>query len=699
MSEVSTDRCYTVGSGAIHVCLVDCGTKINIVRMLVKRGCKVTVVPYEYRFQDGKFDGIMISNGPGDPSKCVRTIENIREHIQGVSPSPLFGICLGHQLLALAAGAKIQKMKYGNRGYNQPVYFESTGKTYMTSQNHGYEVIQSTINEPWRQSCWNKNDGSNEGMQHERLPFQSVQFHPEARGGPHDTAFMFQTFYKQCQNHKYGVVKKNKVLLLGSGGLSIGQAGEFDYSGSQAVKAFKALGCEVCLINPNIASNQTRQGFADKVYYLPVEPDVVKEIIEIERPEYISLSFGGQTALNCGLDVDENGTLSQHGITVLGTPIDGIRKTEDRELFARAMLSIGEKTPRSRSAGTIADAKAAAAEIGYPVLVRAAYALGGLGSGFCATEAELVALLESTLTMTSQVLIDEDLRGWKEIEYEVMRDKNGNSITVCNMENFDPLGIHTGDSIVVAPSQTLTNDEYNMLREASLKIADYLGIVGECNVQLTLDPKSAEYRIIEVNPRLSRSSALASKATGYPIAAVAAELCYGKELHCITNEVTGSTSANFEPSLDYIVVKVPKWDSSKFPGVDDRLGSAMQSVGEVMAIGRTFEEAFQKGLRMATGHEFEAWGASCSVRAVEAGLRNPTPDRVRLLAHALFEHSLPLEWLHELTKIDMWFLTNSVTLSTWAGISPRQLSIGAKSSTDNVWKRAKSLGFSDAEAR
>ena len=260
VSEVSTTVCYTVGTGDVHVCLVDCGTKINIIRLLVECGCKVTVVPYDYRFQDGKFDGVLVSNGPGDPSRCPETIANIREHIEGVSPAPLFGICLGHQLLALAAGAKIQKMKYGNRGYNQPVYFESTGKTYMTSQNHGYAVLESTINNPWRQSCWNKNDGSNEGMKHRSLPFQSVQFHPEARGGPHDTAFMFKDFYKNCQNRKYGVVKKNKVLLLGSGGLSIGQAGEFDYSGSQAIKAFKALGCEVCLINPNIATNQTRPG-------------------------------------------------------------------------------------------------------------------------------------------------------------------------------------------------------------------------------------------------------------------------------------------------------------------------------------------------------------------------------------------------------------------------------------------------------
>ena len=648
---------YTLGEGTLHVVVIDCGIKLNILRNLLNEGFKVTVVPYDYNFlQNSNYDGIFISNGPGDPSMCDITINNLRQFINSDNYKPVFGICLGNQLLAHAAGGKTYKMKYGNRGYNQPVLMIPNDTTYITSQNHGFAVDKSSLPEEWEELCINKNDGSNEGIKHKTKPFQSVQFHPEARGGPHDTVYMFKEFYDTCLDFKFGGIKKNKVLLLGSGGLSIGQAGEFDYSGSQAIKSFKQDGLSVILVNPNIATIQTSEGLADEIYYVPVQPKYVTQIIEKERPQYISLSFGGQTALNCGIELFHSGILYKYNVTVLGTSVDNILKTEDRDLFAREMNLIGEKIPKSLPGTNIKEALEAARKIGYPVLCRAAFALGGLGSGFCDNEEELKTLLEKTFTKTNQVLIDEDLRGWKEIEYEVMRDKYGNTITICNMENFDPLGIHTGDSIVIAPSQTLNNDEYNMLRTASLKIANRLGIIGECNVQMTLDPNSNEYRIIEVNPRLSRSSALASKATGYPIASVAAQLCMGQKLYEITNVVTGTTTANFEPSLDYIVVKIPRWDTRKFNGVDPRLGSAMKSVGEVMAIGRTFEEAFQKGLRMVRGIGFEPYGKEPTLKEIKKELKHPTDDRVRVLAHILYNDLMSIDKIYKYSKIDKWFL-------------------------------------------
>ena len=652
---VSRREPLTVGDGVVHIGVVDCGIKHNIVRSLLHEGFRVTLIPHDYPFGKSEFDGIFLSNGPGDPNLCTDTISNVRAYIASGTSRPLFGICLGNQILALAAGARTVKMKYGNRGFNQPVTMHRTGKTHITSQNHGYAVDVTSLPVGWRESCYNKNDRSNEGIEHITQPFRSVQFHPEARGGPTDTMYMFRDFYDECLRFKFGQARRHTVLLLGSGGLGIGQAGEFDYSGSQAIKSFKERGYAVVLVNPNIATVQTTDGFADEVYYVPVEPSFVEKIIQKERPECISLSFGGQTALNCGIALYESGVLHRHRVRVLGTSIDDIMKTEDRDLFSKAMDAIGEATPRSGSATTVEEARTVARDIGYPVLVRAAFALGGLGSGFCADDKELTALVRTTFTKTHQVLIDEDLRGWKEVEYEIMRDCDGNGIAVCNMENFDPLGVHTGDSIVVAPSQTLNNDEYNMLREASLRIACHLGIVGECNVQIALDPCSSVYKIIEVNPRLSRSSALASKATGYPIASVAARLCLGQRIAEITNTVTGTTTANFEPSLDYVVIKIPKWDTRKFPGVDRHLGSAMRSVGEVMAIGRTFEEAFQKGLRMATGFEFEPHGPVPTPAAVDAELRRPTDDRVRVLAHGVFG-GMDAESLHAQSHIDRWFL-------------------------------------------
>ena len=389
-----------------------------------------------------------------------------------------------------------------------------------------------------------------------------------------------------------------KVLLLGSGALKIGEAGEFDYSGSQALKALCEEGIYTILINPNIATVQTSEGVANQIYFLPVTPFFVEKVIEKERPDGILLSFGGQTALNCGVELYKKGVFEKWGVQVLGTPVQAIMDTEDRELFVRKLDEIKVKTIQSYAADTVEAAKRAAEALGYPVILRAAYALGGLGSGFCDNESQLQALAEKALAFSSQVLVEKSLKGWKEIEYEVVRDQYDNCITVCNMENFDPLGIHTGESIVVAPSQTLTNHEYHLLRSLAIRIIRHIGIVGECNVQYALDPESEDYRVIEVNARLSRSSALASKATGYPLAFVAAKLGLGYGLFELQNSVTKSTPAFFEPSLDYVVCKIPRWDLGKFHGVSRVLGSSMKSVGEVMAIGRTFEEAFQKGLRM-----------------------------------------------------------------------------------------------------
>lgn len=450
--------------------------------------------------------------------------------------------------------------------------------------------------------------------------------------------------------------KIKKVVLLGSGALKIGEAGEFDYSGSQALKALKEEGIYTVLINPNIATVQTSEGIADKVYFLPVTPDFVEDVIAKERPEGILLAFGGQTALNCGVKLYQNGVLEKYNVRVLGTPVQAIMDTEDRDLFVRKLDEIDVKTIKSEAVTTVADAKRVANELGYPVIIRAAYTLGGLGSGFCDNDAEMDALASKAFTYSPQVLVEKSLKGWKEVEYEVVRDKYDNCITVCNMENFDPLGIHTGESIVVAPSQTLTNGEYHKLRKIAIKIIRHVGIVGECNVQYALDPNSEDYRVIEVNARLSRSSALASKATGYPLAFVAAKLGLGYGLHELKNSVTKSTTACFEPALDYIVCKIPRWDLSKFKGVSRELGSSMKSVGEVMAIGRNFEEAIQKGLRMIGQgmHGFVA-NKEMAVDDIDRELTKPTDKRVFVIAQA-FKQGYSVERIHELTKIDNWFL-------------------------------------------
>ena len=447
-----------------------------------------------------------------------------------------------------------------------------------------------------------------------------------------------------------------KVLLLGSGALKIGQAGEFDYSGAQALKALKEEGIHSVLINPNIATVQTSKDVADTVYFQPVTPEFVERVIEKERPDGILLSFGGQTALNCGVELYKRGVLDKYGVQVLGTPVQAIIDTEDRDLFVRRLDEIGVKTIKSEACSTVKEVQNAARKLGFPVILRAAYALGGLGSGFCDDEEKLLAQAEEAFSFSPQVLVEKSLRGWKEIEYEVVRDRYDNCITVCNMENFDPLGIHTGESIVVAPSQTLSNSEFHKLRALAIKIIRHIGIVGECNVQYALDPQSEDYRVIEVNARLSRSSALASKATGYPLAFVAAKLGLGYGLFELKNSVTKTTSAFFEPALDYVAVKIPRWDLTKFRGVKRELGSSMKSVGEVMAIGRTFEEALQKGLRMiGQGMHGFVENHEIKIRDIAKALHDPTDMRIFVVSKAM-KLGYSIEQIHQLTMIDRWFL-------------------------------------------
>ena len=485
----------------------------------------------------------------------------------------------------------------------------------------------------------------------------------------------------------------HKVLLLGSGALKIGEAGEFDYSGSQALKAMKEEGIETILINPNIATVQTSEGVADKIYFLPVTPHFVEEVIKKEKPDGILLAFGGQTALNCGVALYKAGILDKYNLRVLGTPIQAIIDTEDRELFVKKLDEIGVKTIKSHAVENISDALAAAEELGYPVIIRAAYALGGLGSGFCENRTELETLAEKAFSYSPQVLVEKSLKGWKEIEYEVVRDRFDNCITVCNMENFDPLGIHTGESIVVAPSQTLTNREYHLLRELAIKIVRHIGIVGECNVQYAFDTKSEEYRVIEVNARLSRSSALASKATGYPLAFVAAKLGLGYGLFDLKNSVTRTTPAFFEPALDYIVCKIPRWDLSKFHGVSREIGSSMKSVGEVMAIGRSFEEAIQKGLRMIGqgAHGFVA-NKEINVPDIDKALREPTDNRIFVISKAL-RKGYTVDQIHELTKIDKWFLEKLHNIVSTADELEQYGT--CEELPDELLRLAKSRGFSD----
>ncbi|KAF7657383.1 hypothetical protein LDENG_00028210 [Lucifuga dentata] len=670
-------------SGSLRITVVDCGIKYNQIRCLAQRGACVTVVPWDHPLDSTAFDGLFISNGPGDPQRCQTTIDNVRKVVCADHPKPVFGICLGHQVLSLVIGAKTYKMKYGNRGHNQPCIHKGTDRCFITSQNHGFAVDPETLPPDWDILFTNANDHTNEGIVHNSKPLFSVQFHPEHMAGPTDLVGLFDIFldtvraYKECNATKSvkqhlmdhltfpgslkpeEVSRPRKVLILGSGGLSIGQAGEFDYSGSQAIKALKEENIQTVLINPNIATVQTSKGLADKVYFLPITAEYVTQVIKNERPDGVLLTFGGQTALNCGVELTKLGILEKYKVRVLGTPVASIEMTEDRKIFVEKMEEINEHVAPSEAALSVEQAVAAAERLGYPVLV----------------------------------LVDKSLKGWKEIEYEVVRDAYDNCVTVCNMENIDPLGIHTGESIVVAPSQTLNDHEYNMLRNTAIKVIRHLGIVGECNIQYALNPESDQYYIIEVNARLSRSSALASKATGYPLAYVAAKLGLGIPLPLLKNSVTNLTTANFEPSLDYCVVKVPRWDLSKFLRVSTKIGSSMKSVGEVMAIGRSFEEAFQKALRMV---DENCVGLDHTIKPVsDKELQTPTDKRIFVLAAAL-RAGYTVDQLYELTKIDRWFLHKMKNIANHERLL-ETYNQDESAMPPEVMLKAKQLGFSDKQ--
>eukprot|EP00522_Entomoneis_paludosa_P006834 CAMPEP_0172438874 /NCGR_PEP_ID=MMETSP1065-20121228/7_1 /TAXON_ID=265537 /ORGANISM="Amphiprora paludosa, Strain CCMP125" /LENGTH=1491 /DNA_ID=CAMNT_0013187469 /DNA_START=66 /DNA_END=4541 /DNA_ORIENTATION=- len=717
VDEVSTKEVKIYGKGnPTKVIAVDGGMKFNIIRQLVKRGVELTVVPWNHPFASElkNYDGLFLSNGPGNPTMCDATIKELEKVVNCPDDEvkPIFGICLGNQLMGLAAGGQAKKLPFGNRGQNQPVLNHQTGECYITPQNHGFVIDCDTLKPGWKTLFTNANDGSNEGIAHETRPYFTAQFHPEAASGPTDTEFMFDTFIEACKKPTAKITfpvrdpppprpEVKKVLLLGSGGTSIGQAGEFDYSGGQAIKALKEEGVEVVLMNPNIASVQTNsddksESKADHVFFLPVTPEFVEEVIKKEKPDGIVISMGGQTALNCAIEMWEAGTLQKYGVRVLGTQVDVVINTEDRQLFSDRLNEINEKIAESYSADTVEEAIEASKKVGFPLMIRSAFALGGLGSGICDDEAHLREMANKALSVAPQILVEKSMKGWKEVEYEVVRDANDNCVTVCNMENFDPLGIHTGESIVMAPSQTLSNEEYHMLRETAVKVVRHLGIVGECNIQYALHPESLEYAIIEVNARLSRSSALASKATGYPLAFVAAKLCLGIPLTEVQNSVTKKTQAAFEPSLDYIVTKMPRWDMSKFLNVSTQIGSAMKSVGEVMAIGRTMEESIQKAIRMVdpSNPGFHPKKRYETLELLKEELEFPTDKRIFAIAQALHEKTLSVDEIYEITKIDHWFLRRlEAIVKVWDEMEQVPLA----DMSNELMLDAKKMGYSDIQ--
>lgn len=646
--------------------LIDCGVKWNIIRSLLDLGCEVELVPLSEDFQNVDCSGWLISNGPGNPQNSGNLIAKVRVLLE--QERKVLGICLGHQLLALAAGMEIEKMHFGHRSHNQPVRLVGSSRGFMTCQNHGYCVVAETVKDPWQVWFENLNDGSVEGLKHASKPFRSVQFHPESAGGPKDCLWILEDFVSRepASSSLSPKAERNldlhsapkKVLLLGSGGLSIGQAGEFDYSGTQAIKSLRELGIEVVVVNPNIATVQTDPVAGVKVYLYPVNRHWVEKVIELERPEGIIGGFGGQTALNCLIELERAGVLEKYAVKNFGTAVPTLELTEDRELFARKMQELGVLVPESIACTTVEECLEAAAKIGYPIIARAAFALGGLGSGFAHDAESLRALAIPALRNSKQLLIERSLKGWKEVEYEVMRDSFGNAICICNMENFDPLGIHTGDSIVVAPSQSLSDEEFQKLRDISLRVVQNLEIIGECNVQFALSPEDGDYRVIEVNARLSRSSALASKASGYPIAFIAARVVLGQSLLDLKNPLTQNSSALYEPALDYITIKIPRWDLGKFIGASRQLDSTMKSVGEIMAIGRSFPEALQKALRMVSEN---ALGISAFVKEVPEvskvidALQNPEDTRLYAIA-AAFRQGLTVNEVQSYSMVDAWFL-------------------------------------------
>jgi carbamoyl-phosphate synthase large subunit len=653
---------YSAGSG-LTIAVVDYGVKANILRSLRHRGCRVVVLPHTATWADVQAigpDGLLLANGPGDPGVLEGPVELCRE---AIGQLPIFGICLGHQILGRAIGGSTSRLPFGHHGANHPVKDLDSGAVHITSQNHEFQVDAGSLPEgEFFISQTNLNDGSVEGLGHRSLPVFSVQYHPEGCPGPTDNHYLFDRFVEMVRSRRPllkavgGAASEperpRKVLIIGSGPIIIGQAAEFDYAGTQACKALREEGVETVLVNSNPATIMTDEEVADRVYIEPLTLEVLEKVIERERPDGLLPTLGGQSGLNLAMELHAAGVLQRYGVRFLGADAEVIRRAEDREAFKELLGEIGEPVPTSRVCESLDQALDFAAEFGLPLVVRPAYTLGGTGGGFVTSEAELARVVEGGLAASpiGQVLVERSLWGWKEIEYEVMRDAADTCITVCNMENLDPMGVHTGDSIVVAPAQTLSDRDHQMLRAAALRIIRALGLEGGCNIQFALDPASSKYQVIEVNPRVSRSSALASKATGYPIARVAAKVAVGRRLEEIRNEVTGRTYAAFEPALDYVVIKIPRWPFDKFPGADRRLGTQMKSTGEVMAIERTFEAALAKALRsleqrVPAPHDLE------DPSLIEV----PNDRRLFALIQALGGGAEPQE-LSRRSGIDPWFL-------------------------------------------
>jgi carbamoyl-phosphate synthase large subunit len=655
-------RGYANGDG-LTIVVVDCGVKSNILRSLRQRGCRVLVLPHTATWDDVRAagaDGLLLPNGPGDPASLEGQVELCRRAIGRI---PLIGICLGHQILGRAAGATTSRLPFGHHGANHPVKDLCSGAVHITSQNHEFQVDAETLpDSDFYISQVNLNDGSVEGLAHRSLPVFSVQYHPEGCPGPTDNQHVFDRFIDIARARRPPLTapgaaatsrpRPRRVLIIGSGPIVIGQAAEFDYAGTQACKALREEGVETVLVNPNPATIMTDEDVADRVYIEPLTVEAIEKILERERPDAVLPTLGGQTGLNLAMELYQAGVLARHGVRFLGADADVIRRAEDRAAFKELLVEIGEPVPPSRVCRSLEAAREFAAEIGLPLVVRPAYTLGGTGGGFVTTPEELDRVVRRGLAASpiGQVLVERSLWGWKEIEYEVMRDAASTCITVCNMENLDPMGVHTGDSIVVAPAQTLSDRDHQMLRSSALRIIRALGVEGGCNVQFALDPASSAYYVIEVNPRVSRSSALASKATGYPIARVAAKVAVGLRLDEIRNEVTGCTFAAFEPALDYVVVKVPRWPFDKFPDADRTLGTQMKSTGEVMAIGRTFEDALAKALR-----SLEQRPPGEAELDDPALIEVPNDRRLFALIRAL-EQGASVAGLVRRSGIDAWFL-------------------------------------------
>ena len=649
------------GAGLL-VAVVDYGVKANILRSLRERGCQVVVLPHTATWTDVHATGaagLVLANGPGDPAVLEGPVELARHALGRI---PLFGICLGHQIIGRAAGATTSRLPYGHHGANHPVKDLDTGRVHITSQNHEFQVDAASLpTGDFYISQRNLNDGSVEGLGHRRLPAFSVQYHPEGCPGPQDNQHLYDRFIDMVRSQAPvakavaggGAVgeKPRKVLILGSGPIVIGQAAEFDYAGTQACKALREEGIATVLVNSNPATIMTDEDVADRVYLEPLTVEAVERIIAREQPDALLPTLGGQTGLNLATDLANAGVLDRHGVRLLGATIDTIRKAEDRKAFKEMLEEIGEPVPISRVCESMEDVREFAAANGLPLVIRPAYTLGGTGGGFVTTDADLdrVAARGLAASPIHQVLIERSLWGWKEIEYEVMRDSADTCITVCNMENLDPMGVHTGDSIVVAPAQTLSDRDHQMLRSSAIRIIRALGIEGGCNVQFALDPKSSQYYVIEVNPRVSRSSALASKATGYPIARVAAKVAVGRRLEEIRNEITGRTFAAFEPALDYCVVKIPRWPFDKFPAGDRRLGTQMASTGEVMAVERTFEAALTKAMRSLEQKVPATWELGPET------IDQPNDRRLFALLEAL-RNGMEPDSLARRSGIDRWFI-------------------------------------------